>query len=91
MPKVDDFSLTSILAYASSEVKAFNEGVRNTSTLYRDDLSEELADIIIKQNVITKRVAEVDQMAEQALGVTQARITRVQNDIYELKGGWLIF
>lgn len=87
MPRVDEFSLSSILSYASPEVEAFNNGVKSMSKLYRQDLSEELAELVVEQNRIAKRVAEVDQMAGQTLGATQARIGRVQNDIYELKGG----
>lgn len=79
--------MSSILSYANSEVKEFNDSVNTMTQLYRDDLSEEMRDIIMKQNAITNKICEVDRMAAQTLGATQARVTRVQADIYSLQGG----
>ena len=91
MPRVEDFSLSSILAYANPEVEEFNKSVKSMAQLYRDDLSDEMQDIIVKQNAITKKIGDVDRMATQTLGATQARVARVQADIYSLQGGRFVF
>lgn len=87
MPRVEDFSMNSILSYANAEVQEFTGSVKSMAQLYRDDLSEEMRDIIQKQNAITRKVCEVDRAAAQTLGTTQARITRIQTDINLLQGG----
>lgn len=87
MPRVEDFSMASILAYANTEMEEFSGSVKSMTQLYREDLSDEIQDIIQKQNAITNKVSEVDRMATQTLGATQARIARVQSDMYSLKGG----
>lgn len=89
MPKIESFSLSSILDHAKDEVDSFNESVKRVSKLFREDLSEELNEIVVKQNGVARQVAEVDHMAVKTLGATQARISRVQGDINELKGGEL--
>lgn len=87
MPRVEDFSMASILSFASAEVEEFTGSVKSMSRLYKDDLSEEIQDIILKQRSITNRICEVDRMATQTLGATQARAVRVQADIHSLQGG----
>lgn len=87
MPSIEDFSMSSILSYASKEVTDFKDSIKRLSTNYKADLSNELNDIIGVQNQITKKVGDIDRLATQTLGATQARIARVQTDIYGLKGG----
>jgi len=87
MPKIEDFSMSSILSYASKEVDDFKDSMKRLSTNYRADLSSELSDIINVQNEITNKVGNVDRLATQTLGATQARVSRVQSDISGLKGG----
>lgn len=87
MPSIEDFSMSSILSYASKEVTDFKDSIKRLSINYKTDLSSELNDIIGVQNQITKKVGDIDRLATQTLGATQARIARVQTDIYGLKGG----
>lgn len=87
MPKIEDFSMASLLGSVNDEVAAFNDAVNNFTSEYRSELSEELNEIAIQQDHITQKIRQIDTLASQTLGATQARLSRVQNDIYGLRGG----
>lgn len=86
MPNIEDFYFSNIIAFAASEeTKNFHDSIINLVHNYRTDLSLELEGIIQTQQKITKQLAKVDKQTQTTLGTTQARISKLQSDLYSMR------
>lgn len=87
LPAIEDFYFSNIISpYAQKEADAFQNSLSNFIHNYRSDLSVELDSIRRTQQDITKQMVDVDRLAHLTLGATQARVARIQSDLYSLRG-----
>lgn len=87
LPAIEDFYFSNIISpYAQKEADAFQNSLSNFIQNYRSDLSVELDSIRRTQQNITKQMVDVDRLAHLTLGATQARVARIQSDLYTLRG-----
>lgn len=86
MPRIEDFYFSNIISStASTECNSFHASLNDLINNYRSDLSVELDSMRKAQQDITKKMSEVDRLANTTLGATQARAAHIQSDLYSLR------